>query len=482
MAPSPDAPVAQREPPLCVDLDGTLVHSDILIEAVLALLKQNLLNLVLLPYWLLKGKSYLKCQIAERVDLDVAQLPYNQPLLEYLHEQKAQGRALVLATGSHVKFAEQVAFHLGLFDEVLATDANGNLSGARKRDRLVAAFGERGFGYAANGTADLEVWPHARTAVVVNAAPRVLKRARAVTRVEEVFARPPARLVDYFRAMRLHQWLKNLLVFVPLGLAHQFHRPELLLQAGLAFLAFGLCASSVYLLNDLLDLPADRAHPTKRKRAFAAGTLPLQIGLVLIPVLLAAAFTLTLLLPPWFLGTLALYYGLTLAYSLRLKRAVLLDALTLAALYTLRVIAGAAATGVLLSFWLLAFSMFFFLSLALVKRYAELLLMQREQREEATGRGYALVDLQTLAQFGITSGYLSVLVLALYVNSTAVRALYRYPEVIWLVCPIFLYWISYIWLLTRRDQMHEDPVLFAIEDRRSHWLFALTVLIVWVAL
>jgi phosphoserine phosphatase len=361
---------SQNEPtyPLCVDLDGTLVRTDLLIEAVLAFLRQNFLAVILLPFWLLKGKTYFKKQIAERVDLDVSRLPYDLLLLDYLREQKARGRELILATASHFKYAEQVAFHLGLFDEVLATDADVNLSGARKRDRLIAAFGERGFDYAGNATPDLQVWTHAEAALVVNAPPRVLRQARAITRIEKIFVPPSRPPLVYLKAMRIHQWYKNLLVFVPLVLAHQVHEPILLLQAGLAFLTFGLCASSAYILNDLLDLTADREHATKRNRPFAAGILPIQHGLVLITALLVAALALALLLPLWFLGSLVLYYVLALAYSLRLKRVLLLDVLTLAALYTQRVIAGGAATGIVPSFWLLAFSMFFFLSLSLVKR------------------------------------------------------------------------------------------------------------------
>jgi len=363
----------------------------------------------------------------------------------------------------------------------LASDAEANLSGTRKRDRLVARFGTGGFDYAAGGVPDLAIWSHAAAVALIDAPPRVLEQIRGITHVEAVFGSPPPRPVDYFKAMWLHQWLKNLLVLVPLALAYRLDWPLLLLQATLAFLAFGLCASSVYLLNYLLDLPVDRAHPTKRHRAFATGTLPIRHGLALIPILLAAALALTLLLPVSFLGSLALYYRLTCAYSLRLKRMVLVDVLTFTVFYTLQVIAGAAATGVVLSFWLLTFSMFLFLSLALVKRYAELLLMQQERQDETAGCGYRLADLETLSQFGITSGYLAVLVLVLYINGDTVGTQYRHPEVIWLLCPLFLYWISFVWLLTRRGRMHEDPVLFAIENRRSHWLFALMALIVWAA-
>jgi 4-hydroxybenzoate polyprenyltransferase/phosphoserine phosphatase len=467
--------------PLCVDLDGTLVRSDLLIEAVFALLKLNPLYVFLLPLWLLRGKAAIKQRIADRVELEVTLLPYNQPLLEWLRQQKAQGRPLILATASNTKYAEQVGFHLGLFDEVLASDSETNLSGTRKRDRLVAAFGERGFDYAGNDAVDLPIWAKAGGAILVDTPPVVAQRAGAVTEVAQVFTSRRPGWRDYVKAVRVHQWLKNLLVFVPLVMAHQVTDFTLLLQAVLAFVGFGLCASSVYVLNDLLDLESDRKHPSKCRRAFAAGTIPIQHGLLLIPLLLSAAFALALLLPPWFLAALSVYYAVTLAYSLRLKRVILIDVLVLAGLYTLRVIAGGAATGLGPSFWLLAFSMFLFLSLALVKRYSELLLVQAQEQEIAAGRGYQVVDLETLAHFGVASGYASVLVLALYIDSAAVDTLYRYPEVLWLICPLFLYWISRVWLLTRRDMMHEDPILFAIEDRRSHWLFAVMAGVVWAA-
>jgi 4-hydroxybenzoate polyprenyltransferase/phosphoserine phosphatase len=467
--------------PLCIDLDGTLIRSDMLIEAVFGLLKQNPFYAFFLPLWLAKGKAHLKQQIAERVDLDVTLLPYNERLLTYLREEKAAGRRLILATASNVHYAEQVALHLGFFDEVLASDAKTNLSGPRKGDRLVAAFGERGFDYAANEGVDLPIWAKAGGAILVDTSPPIARQVQAVTPVVQTFSSPRPDVKAYLKAIRLHQWLKNVLVFVPVVMAHEWGNTTLLLQAAIAFLAFGLCASSVYVLNDLLDLEADRQHPTKRRRPFAAGMLSLRQGLLLIPLLLGAAFALALLLPPLFLAVLAVYYAATLAYSLRLKSAVLIDVLVLAGLYTLRVIAGGAATGLGPSFWLLAFSMFLFLSLALVKRYSELLLVQAQEKEVAAGRGYRLVDLETLAQFGMASGYAAVLVLALYINSTAVGALYRVPEALWLICPLFLYWISRVWLLARRNLMHQDPVLFAIEDRRSHWLFVLMAGIVWAA-
>jgi len=478
---APNANPAETPVPLCVDLDGTLIRSDLLIESLFGLLKQSLLNLLLLPLWLLAGKAVFKQRIAERVELAVELLPFNEGLLAWLREQKAEGRPLLLATASNVKYAQQVALHLGLFEGVLASDGVSNLSGRRKRERLVELYGERGFDYAGNDAIDLGVWSHARRAVLVDVTDAVAEQAKGLAQIERRFETPPPRWRDYLKALRLHQWLKNLLLFAPLAMAHQGANPQLLGQAVLGFIAFGLCASSVYLLNDLLDLPADRRHPTKRKRPFAAGRIPLIHGLVLIPLLLLGALAAALLLPWAFLGALALYYTVTLAYSLRLKQAALIDVLTLAGLYTMRLVAGGAAVAVPLSFWLLAFSMFLFLSLALVKRYSELLTMQNEQRESAQGRGYQVGDLEGLAQFGASSGYLAVLVLALYINSEQVKALYTQPEAIWLLCPLLLYWISRVWLLARRDLMHEDPVVFAIEDRRSHWLAVIGAVILWVA-
>lgn len=467
--------------PLCVDLDGTLVYTDVLVESIFALLKISPLYFFLLPVWLIRGKAYFKQQITDRVVLDVETLPYNNLLLEYLRKQKQQGRSLILTTACNVKHAEQVALHLEIFDKVLASDEDINLSGRRKSQRLVDEFGERGFDYVGNAKVDLEIWSHAREGILVNPEPGVSKRARNLVNVKDFNDNHGPDLRTYLQALRLHHWLKNLLVFVPLVMAHQVHDPMLLLQAVLAFLSFSLCASSVYLLNDLLDLPEDRKHPTKRNRAFACGAISIKYGVWLIPVLLLASIAIALLLPEIFLYTLIFYYAVTLAYSLKLKQILLLDVLVLSGLYTMRLIAGAAAVSVLPSFWLLAFSMFLFLSLAFVKRYSEIIVLQAEGHCSEYKRGYRAVDLETLAQFGSASGYLSVLVLALYIESEQVKLLYTNPQTIWLLCPVLLYWVSRVWLLTRRGQMHEDPVVFALKDRHSHWLGLIMFLILWVS-
>ena len=455
---------------LAVDLDGTLIRTDLLHESVLMLLKQNPLYLFLLPVWFLKGKAHLKQMIAQRVDLPVNLLPYNNELLDYLREQRQAGRRVMLATASNSRYAEAIAAHLGVFDLVLASDAANNYSGSGKLAGIRKVLGDDSFSYAGNSAVDLPIWAEAEEAVLVNVAAGVRHKAERHTTVAKVFEHGGGYLKAFWRAMRPHQWLKNLLLFVPLVLSHELNEAQLVWQALLGFIAFSFCASSVYLLNDLLDLVADRQHPTKRLRPFAAGDLPVVYGVVGMVLLLIAALLVALQLPRFFVGVLSLYYLSTLAYTLWLKRAVLVDALLLAALYTLRLIAGAAAISVLPSFWLLAFSMFTFLSLALIKRYSELQLLHARGQAQLVGRSYRAVDMETLAQLGASSGFLAVLVLALYINSSAVLELYSRPEFLWLLCPMMLYWISRMWLLARRHEMHEDPVVFALTDRRTYWL------------
>ena len=482
-ASSPEQPIQASEVdvPLCVDLDGTLLRSDLLVEALFALLVQNPLAALRVPFWLLDGKARLKTEIARRTDIDIASLPYNQRLLEYLQEQRSAGRRLVLATASPARYANQVAEHLGLFDEVMATENGTNLSGAEKARALVERFGEGGFDYAGNGRPDLAIWQRSRRALLVDPEPGVARAAGNLVTIDRVIKNGRPGFSDYLKALRIHQWAKNVLVFVPLLGAHRMGEPDLLANAVIAFFAFCLCASSVYLLNDLLDLPADRAHPNKRQRPFAAGTVPLVHGVILVPVLLLTSFVLALSLPPLFILVLGLYYLGTLSYSLWLKRVVLVDVLLLAGLYTLRVLAGAAAVEIATSFWLLAFSVFLFLSLALAKRHAELKVLLLHGSGKTQGRGYQASDLEALLSLGTASGYMAVLVLALYINSDEIQVLYPRPEVIWLLCPLLLYWISRVWLGAHRGKLHDDPVVFAMKDKVSRLVILLAVAIVLAA-
>lgn len=471
-----------NEPPLCIDLDGTLIKSDILIESLFAMLKENFFLVFLLPLWLLRGKAYLKDQIAQRATVEVRLLPYHAGFLDFAKAQRAAGRKLVLATASHRRYAEQIASHLGVFDDVLASDATRNLSGSVKAQLLIARFGERGFDYAANAPVDVAIWRHARWAILVNPEPGAEAAARALGNVERVFDDRRGGLTPYLAAIRVHQWLKNLLVFVPLLAAHRITEWELFFDACLAFVAFSLCASSVYLLNDLLDLPADRAHPRKRERPFAAGTVRPIAGAALIPLLLLASLLVCVALPAIFSLVLLVYYACTVAYSFYLKRVVLVDVLVLAGLYTLRVIGGAAAVYVEPSFWLLALSMFMFMSLALVKRSAELYVQRAREVKRAKGRGYRTSDLEYLHSMGTASGYMAVLVVALYINGEAVAQGYQHPYMLWLVCPLLLYWVSRMWLKAGRGEMHDDPLVFAVKDRQSQLIALAVFAAAWAAL
>lgn len=472
-----------KQPPLVVDLDGTLLHSDLLVETGLVFLRDHPHRFFVPLLWLARGKATLKQELAQATEIDASVLPYDAAVIEYIERARQRGQQIVLATASHCQLADQVATHLGLFDAVIATDHQRNLSAGSKRDALIANFGERGFDYVGNSRDDLPVWRAARQAVVVNAPAAVECKARALGNVVEVIKSPPAALQEWRRALRLHQWIKNLLVFVPLLTAHSHTELALTLDALFAFLAFGLCASSVYVLNDLLDLSDDRRHAYKRLRPFASGRLSIQSALMVFPLLLMAAFGLAIWqLPLYFTLVLAGYYALTLAYSLWIKRHMIIDVITLAALYTFRIIAGAAALDIPLSFWLLAFSMFMFLSLALVKRHAELFHVRNQNSgARLRGRGYFVDDLQMVASLGASSGYMAVMVLALYINDTNTAQLYRQPELIWLACPLLLTWISRVWMLAHRGEMNEDPVIFAVRDRASLYIGTLVTLVFWAA-
>jgi 4-hydroxybenzoate polyprenyltransferase len=461
--------------PLVVDLDNTLVKTDLLIETLFCLLRQAPLSLFAVPDWLFKGRAHLKHETARRVQLDVAALPYCTALLQYLQIEHGKGRSIVLATASDERLARQVADHLKLFDSVLASDGKTNLSGERKREQLVCRFGERGFDYAANGACDLAVWSSARKAIVINPKPGLLRAVAGVTEVQCVFEDPSAGLTEYVNALRPQHWLKNLLVFVPVFAAHRIYEPVLMERAFLAFTAFCACASCGYLFNDLLDLSADRHHPRKCLRPFASGRLPLSYALIIGPGLVALGCVLAASVSRGLVTVLLLYFALTVIYSLYIKKVALLDVIVLAGLYTLRIMAGAVAVAIWPSEWLLAFSTFLFLSLALVKRYDELVAMRRVDGDQARARSYEIGDEELLASKGTASGYIAVLVLALYITSGAAKALYRKPEFMWFLCPLLLYWVGHMWLVAHRGQMIDDPFVFALRDRTSRVLLVLMV-------
>lgn len=467
--------------PLCVDLDGTLINTDLLHEAIFMLLRTNIIYLFMLPIWLLKGKANMKAEIARRVAPDAKRLPFNATMLEWLKQQKQAGRELVLATASHRKYAAAVADHLKLFSSVEASDNQTNLSSSTKAERLVKRFGEKGFDYVGNSRSDFKVWDRARRAIVVGTEPPALKYAKHdhADRLDE--GRGKSRIRVWLKAIRIHQWLKNTLLFVPAILDFRIFDFNTAVQLTVAYFAFSFCASGVYLINDLIDIDVDRRHKTKHKRPIASGLVSVSDAVFASICLFTAALYLSLLLPLAFTGVLVLYFAITCAYSFFLKRLLLIDVLTLAGLFTIRVLAGSAAIGGEVSTWLLAFCVFFFLSLALVKRFVELSGQLVGAGRASSGRGYQPVDLETLGQGGMTSGFASVVVLALFIDSPAISQNYSNPQLIWLVCPLVLYLLMRIWILARRGEMNDDPVVFLMTDWRSQIMIVAGALVMLVS-
>jgi 4-hydroxybenzoate polyprenyltransferase len=455
------------EPPLVVDLDGTLIHTDILYESVIHLIRNKPYFFLALPYWLLRGRAFLKQKLASLIKVDIKLLPFNAELIAWLSDQRDCGRRLVLCTASDKTVAKDIAAYLMLFDEVIASDGVINLSGKNKATALNDKFGYRLFDYVGNSLSDLWVWESSRMGVVVDGSVNLITKVKSMTKLEYVFIRQNNAFMSWMKALRIHQWVKNLLIFIPIFAAHQSITPELWRNLLLAFFSFSLCASSVYIVNDLLDLESDRQHPRKRDRSFASGKISIWKGILMSPVLIITGLACALHVGGNFLPWLLIYFGLTCCYSWGLKKLVLVDCLILAILYTLRILAGASSVNVPLSFWLLTFSIFLFLSLAFIKRYAELKTHQDSDGKKAHGRGYYTSDNYLIEQLGVSSGYAATLVLALYLNSENVTRLYKTPEIIWGAVPLMFLWISWMWLQAHRGFMHDDPIIFAIKDWAS---------------
>jgi 4-hydroxybenzoate polyprenyltransferase len=468
---SPLTENAAAQPPLVVDLDGTLIYSDMLWETMLLFMKQRFWQVWRLPLWLLRGKAGFKQVLSEHVDFDPATLPYDTGLIASLSAQRDAGRRLVLATGSQRSNAERIASHLALFDEVHATEDGVNLTSGNKAAALTARYGAAGYDYIGNASVDIPVWQGARRAFSVTARPFALGGGAVTERMGT--PRKPV-LAAWIKALRPRQWLKNMLVFVPMLAGHALDLPTLTMSL-LAFVTFSLCASSAYLLNDALDAHDDRQHPTKRKRPIAAGTLPLALAMVSSPLLALAALLLCALYNPLLLGVVLVYFAATLSYSFVLKRLLMVDIVALAMLYTLRILGGAAATLIAPSFWLLAFSFFIFLSLALLKRYSELFNLKRQGKDKTSGRGYTVADKPVIGAMGVNGGMLSVLIFMLYINSDNVMLLYPHGQWLMGIVPLLVFWLGRLWTLAYRGEVNEDPVLYVSKDKLSLCIIALCV-------
>lgn len=466
--------------PLCVDLDGTLLRGDTFWEQTFALLRRRPLFALQFLTWAVRGKRFTKQQMAREALPEAATFRLSEPVLAWLAAERAQGRRIELVTGTHLAAAEALAAQAGGFDAVYATTPEVNLTSSRKAAFLRERYGAQGFDYAGNSSADFPVWKDAHTAHAWHARPAVNAALRASHPRAEIHEPLPATMPVLLRQLRVYQWVKNLLVFLPLLLAHRLGDAAAWGSAGLAFVVFSLAASGAYCLNDLFDLAADRSHPEKSRRPLAAGELALVAGVGLALVLPAAALGLAFLLPLPFTLAAGIYLVGTVAYSFSLKRIAGADVVFLTGLYTLRILAGGLATGIPVTEWLLGFSVFFFLSLSLLKRHGELLAMP-PQTEELPGRSYRASDADTVRSFGAASAYVSVLVLILYMSGATVAQLYRHPKVIWLLGPLLLFWFHRLWLFSARGLIPGDPIPFVLRDRTSYVVAAAGAGILWLA-
>jgi 4-hydroxybenzoate polyprenyltransferase/phosphoserine phosphatase len=461
--------------PLVVDLDGTLIKTDLLFESASRFILSYPFYIFRLLLWLLKGKANLKSKLAQFYQVDPESLPYNTELISWLSEQKSAGRMIVLATASHKVLAQKVANHLNLFDEVIATD-DVNIKSQVKRDQLVVKYGEKGFDYVGNSKCDLPVWRSAKNSYVVNASRSLIRKTDFVSDCSSVPRNKNSSVIrNLVNEVRPHQWSKNVLVFIPLLASHLYNDEQSFANAMVGFIAFCLVASSVYILNDIIDISVDRAHESKRYRPLASGNLSLLYGWIAWPFLsFIGIFLASYAISFEFVMVLVFYYLVTIVYSVWLKKVHLADVLVLACLYTLRIFAGAVAISVELSAWLLTFSVFFFLSMAFIKRLSEIksLLVTHRDNGNLPGRGYMTGDFEMVLSMGTGAGYISVLVLALYINDKYVLDMYSQPKLLWLACPLLLFWLLRAWSIAYRGGMHEDPIVFSIRDKLS-WIVAI---------
>jgi 4-hydroxybenzoate polyprenyltransferase len=465
--------------PLCVDLDGTLSRADSLCEAILLLGRTRPEMLPRLPFWLLGGKAAFKTRVAAKIKVDGLILPWNEPLLDYL--RRVPTRPLYLVSGADEAIVASVCRRLPLFIGYFASDGKTNLTGAAKAALLVRQFGEKGFDYAGNERKDFAVWERARSAIVVNAGAGITRSAQRRFAVEAVIGERKLNMRLLLKCLRPHQWAKNLLVFVPLFTAHLMGQSSALILAGIGFAGFCAVASALYVFNDLVDLQADRRHPQKRFRPLAAGTVTIPAGLMLLAASLGLGMAAGVFLGHAFAWTLLGYAVLSGLYTVAFKRLPIVDVLVLGGLYTIRLVGGAAATGVVLSSWLLIFSLFLFLSLGLAKRYTELKTKKDNGEQDVAGRGYRPDDLELVSSLGIASGYISTLVFALYITNPLTSNLYQYPQVLWAFVVLLLYWVSRIWLIAHRGELHHDPIIFALKDRVSYSVLVCALVVVYLA-
>jgi 4-hydroxybenzoate polyprenyltransferase/phosphoserine phosphatase len=476
--------MAQTEdhPLLCVDLDGTLVATDTLHECLLCMARHRPWQVFLLPFWLLRGKAYFKHRVADATAGLLGQLPYREAVVAYIREHSNGSGGVLLTTAADERIARQVAKELPIFAHVLASDSRTNLSGERKLEEIKRYAEGRPFAYMGDHRKDIPIWLASQCAIMVGNSEKLRSQIGPGPNLVVIPKERNATLRDWIRQLRCHQWSKNLLLLVPLVLGHLVTHLPSLFAAIMAVAAFSMMASAVYIANDLIDLPYDRQHPKKSKRPIASGAISIQAAALAAVVLTAGAFLISILfLSPAFIGALLGYVAMNAAYSLWLKRVEIVDVILLAGFYIYRVIVGAIAIDVVPTFWLLVFSMFFFLGLGIVKRFSDLVLAAKAEQAAFPGRSYDTGDIEFFRTIGVASSCVAVLVLALYLQSREVTQLYQHPMYLWLVCPLVLYWSMRTWLVAQRGEMPDDPIAFALRDPASYVVGALAALLLVLA-
>ncbi len=456
------------------------------------MIKKQPATIFLLFFWMIKGIPEFKRQVAKRITLDPALAPFRDSVVQFVRKEQEKGRKCFLVTASRQDVADRFAKHLGCFDEAMGSTDTLNLKGPNKAKALIARFGEKSFDYVGDHFVDIHVWKHSAGSYVIATSSALVKAAKQLGNVVDVFEVPKLNLHSIRKAIRVHQWAKNVLVFAPAFLGHRLFETAVLVKSLAAFGAFSLAASSIYIVNDLFDLESDRGHPVKRHRPFASGAIPAFHGVIMSACLLALSLLVSTLLGTGFVLVICGYLVLTTAYTFWLKSVVIADVMMLACLYTVRLMAGSIATGIVVSPWLLSLSTFFFLSLAFMKRVSELKLVLRKHHIEnrgssnddiiVKGRDYQTGDVHLATSLGAASGYISVLVFCLYITSTSVQNMYSEPDYLWFACPLLLYWLSRAWMITNRGAMHSDPVAFALTDRTSYIVGVLLVGIAFLAM
>jgi len=463
--------------PLCVDLDGTFIRTDMMMESIALLILKRPFFLFIIPFWLLKGRYYLKSKLLEYVLPNIKLVPINPKIEEFVISERKKGRYIILVTASMQEIANQFKNYYNIFDEAIGSKDDINLVGKTKADYLINRFGRRGFDYIGDSDKDFYVWKSANIAHIVNQNERFINRLREITNIGIVWdLLPKSKFQNFISEIRTYQWTKNLLIFLPLILAHNTNA-NVYINALLAFFSFSFAASAIYLFNDLMDLDSDREHSTKKNRPMAAGNFPIISAFRWILILIITSLLIALLLHKEFLIVLIMYLVITLVYSIKLKKIYIIDIVVLSILYTFRLIAGSFSTNIPISEWLAGFSLFFFLSMSALKRYVEIKNNLDSDQKAIKGRAYITDDLQIIQNSGISSGLISLMIFFLYINSSKVVQLYNSPEILYLIIPLIVYWILRVWFLAHRGLMNEDPVLFAIADKRSY-LFIISILLI----